>query len=104
MPFRPTAVRQFHIDSVVLYPFYALMSIDGIQKELDHMRGQIVRQRRDIRDLEWAGIDPTSANALLARMVDKVAALVTQRDNEVWSDRPKYPGTGKWIRSTQRRA
>lgn len=80
------------------------MSAEGIQAELDHMRRQIARQRRDIRDLDASGIDTTSAVALLARMTDKVAALTARRDEEVWDDRPKYRGSTKWIRGTQRRA
>ena len=76
----------------------------GIQAELDHMRRQIARQRKDIRDLEAAGIDSTSAVALLARTTEKVATLVPRRDEEVWTDRPKYPGTSKRIKGTQRRA
>ena len=60
------------------------------------MRRQISRQQRDIRDLEEAGIDPTSAKALLVRMADKVAVLVLRRDEEFWTDRPKYQGTTKW--------
>ena len=79
------------------------MSIDGLQAELDHMRGQIVRQRKDIRDLDAAGIDSTSAVALLSRMTDKVTTLVARRDEEVWNDRPKYRDSTKWIRSTQHR-
>lgn len=37
-------------------------------------------------------------------MADKVTALTAQRDEEMWLDRPKYPGTTKCIRGTQRRA
>ena len=80
------------------------MGVDCIQAEMEHMRRQIARQRRDIRDLEVAGIDSTAATALLARMTEKVAALTARRDEEVWTDRPKYRGTTKWIRGTQRRA
>ena len=75
----------------------------SIQTELDHMRRQISRQRRDIRDLQEAGIDPTSAKALLLRMTDKVAVLVLRRNEEVWTDRPKYQRMTKWIRGTHRR-
>ena len=80
------------------------MGLVGIHAELEHMRRQLSRQRRDIRDLENAGIDATSAKALLLRMVEKVAALRLQRDQELWMDQPKYPGTDKCIRGTQRRA
>ena len=78
------------------------MSEENIQAELDHMRRQIVRQRRDISDLDAAGIDTTSAVALLARMTDKVADLTARHKEEIWNDRPKYRGSTKWIRGTQR--
>lgn len=61
------------------------------------MRRQIFRQRREIRDLQRAGIPITSAEELLERMQARVDALCAERDRQVGEERRKYPGTNKVI-------
>jgi len=54
--------------------------IDHIRGEIEHMRAQIGRQRKEILQLQRVGISSASAEALLQRMLDKVDALCFQRD------------------------
>lgn len=78
------------------------MGFDGIRSEIAHMRLQITRQQRDIRDLQRAGINTRSAEALLSRMQDKVDQLCLKRDELLWDDkqaRPTY-SSGKRIYGT----
>ena len=42
--------------------------IDFIRAEIEHMRIQVGRQRREILQLQWVGISTASAEALLQRM------------------------------------
>jgi hypothetical protein len=44
------------------------MNIDYIRSEIEHMRRQILRQRKEIKDLQRAGIHTKSAEELLDRM------------------------------------
>lgn len=76
------------------------MSLDAIRNEIEHYRRQVHRQRGDILKLQRAGIDATSAEALLARMLTKVDGLVAERDRLVGEARRKYPGTDKTINGT----
>jgi hypothetical protein len=73
------------------------MEITTIRAEIEHMRRQILRQRREIRDLQRAGIPTTSAEELLGRMQSKVDELCTERDRQLGEQRRKYPGTDKVI-------
>jgi hypothetical protein len=57
----------------------------------------IHRQRREIRDLQQAGISTVSAEELLARILTKVDDLCAERDRLVGEGRRKYPGTNKAI-------
>jgi hypothetical protein len=72
--------------------------IHYLRSEIDHMRRQIFRQRREIRDLERAGISTKSAEELLERMLAKVDGLCAERDRQVKERRITYPGTGKAIK------
>lgn len=54
--------------------------IDVIRDEIERMRAQIGRQRREILLLQRAGISTASAEALLARMQAKIEGLCAQRD------------------------
>ncbi|HYW64782.1 MAG TPA: hypothetical protein VE865_16450 [Bradyrhizobium sp.] len=56
------------------------MRLDTIRAEIERMRGQVVRQRKEIRQLERAGIPTTAAEALLQRMLDKIDGLCLERD------------------------
>jgi hypothetical protein len=73
------------------------MQLSSIRAEIEHMRRQIHRQRKEIRDLQRAGIPTGSADALLARMLSKVDELCVERDRQVGEARRKYPGTNKVI-------
>ena len=59
------------------------MEIPIIRAAIEHMRRQIPRQRREIRDLQRAGIPTTSAEELLGRMQSKVDELCTERDRQL---------------------
>lgn len=72
------------------------MELATIRAEIEHMRRQILRQRREIRDLQRAGIPTTSAEEL-GRMQSKVDELCTERDRQLGEQRRKYPGTDKVI-------
>jgi hypothetical protein len=73
------------------------MDLSFIRGEIEHMRRQILRQRKEIRDLQRAGISTTSADELLARMQAKVDGLCGDRDRLIGEQRRKYPGTNKVI-------
>ena len=51
-----------------------------IRSEIERMRVQVGRQRREILQLQKAGISTAAAEALLQRMLDKVDALCAERD------------------------
>jgi hypothetical protein len=60
--------------------FYGGMpDIQFIQKEIERMRVQVQRQRREIMQLQRAGIPTTSAEALLDRMRNKIDDLCAER-------------------------
>jgi hypothetical protein len=59
------------------------MQLSSIRAEIEHMRRQIHRQRREIGDLQRAGIPTGSAEQLLARMLAKVDELCAERDRIV---------------------
>jgi hypothetical protein len=73
------------------------MQLSSIRAEIEHMRRQIHRQRKEIRDLQRAGISTGTADALLARMLSKVDELCVERDRQVGEARRKYPDTNKVI-------
>ena len=64
------------------------MGLDAIRNEIEHMRRQILRQRKEIRALQHAGIPTKSTEELLERML---------RDRLVGEQRRKYPSTNKVI-------
>jgi hypothetical protein len=51
-----------------------------VRSEIERMRVQVGRQRREILQLRKAGISTAAAEALLQRMLDKVDALCAERD------------------------
>ena len=73
------------------------MDLRVIRAEIDQMRRQILRQRKEIQDLQRAGISTTSAEELLGRMQAKVDGLCAERDRLIGEQRRKYPGTNKII-------
>jgi hypothetical protein len=56
------------------------MGLDHVRSEIEHMRVQVARQRREILQLQKAGIPTVSAEALLERMLGKIDTLCQQRD------------------------
>jgi hypothetical protein len=73
------------------------MELTAIRTEIEHMRRQILRQQREIRDLQRAGVSTGSAEELLTRMQSKVDELCTERDRQLGEQRRKYTGTSKVI-------
>ncbi|WP_398470634.1 hypothetical protein [Tardiphaga sp.] len=54
--------------------------INFIKSEIERMRVQLSRQRKEIQQLERAGISTASAELLLGRMLVKVEGLRDERD------------------------
>lgn len=54
--------------------------LDFIRTEIDRMRIQVGRQRKEICQLQKADIPTGSAEALLQRMLEKIDALCAERD------------------------
>ena len=79
------------------------MKLEHIRTEIERMRHQISRQRKDIQSLQRAGISTLPAEALLARMQATVDNLCAERDKRVGEQRMKYPGTSKVIKGPQMR-
>jgi hypothetical protein len=73
------------------------MQLSSTRAEIEHMRRQIHRQRKEIRDLQRAGIPAGSAEQLLARMLSKVDELCAERDRQVGEERRKYADTNRVI-------
>jgi hypothetical protein len=73
------------------------MQLEAIRTEIEYMRRQIQRQRKDIQSLQRAGISTATAEELLGRMLAKVDQLASERDRLVGEQRKKYPGANKVI-------
>ncbi len=56
------------------------MDLDHVRSEIEHMRVQVGRQRKEILQLQLAGISTASAELLLARMQAKIEGLCDDRD------------------------
>ena len=56
------------------------MSLDHVRTEIEHMRVQLGRQRKQILQLQRAGISTASAELLLQRMLAKIDGLCDERD------------------------
>jgi hypothetical protein len=69
------------------------MDLAYIRNEIELRRRQILRQRKEIQDLQRAGIPTKSGEELLERMQAKVDGLCVERDRQVGEQRKKYPGT-----------
>lgn len=54
--------------------------LDYVREELERMRMQMGRQRKEILQLQRAGIGTASAEALLSRMEAKTESLCAERD------------------------
>ena len=56
------------------------MGLDHVRSEIEQMRVQVGRQRREILRLQRAGIPTASAELLLTRMLAKIDDLCAERD------------------------
>jgi hypothetical protein len=65
--------------------------IEFIRGEIERMRAQVGRQRREILQLHRAGVSTASAETLLQRMLDKIDALCAERDR-LKKERPDHKG------------
>jgi len=63
------------------------MDLEHIRSEIEYMRKQVSRQRKDILSLQRAGIDVSLAEGLLARMQDRVDRLCLDRDRLAGEER-----------------
>jgi hypothetical protein len=54
--------------------------IEFIRGEIERMRVQVGRHRREILQLQRAGASTASAETLLQRMLDKIDTLCAERD------------------------
>ena len=59
------------------------MELTAIRAEIEHMRRKILRQSREIRDLQRAGIRTGLAEELLGRMQSKVDELCAECDRQL---------------------
>src|SRR5262245_35333570 len=73
-------------------------TLEFIRSEIERMRTQIGRQRKEILQLQRAGIGTASAEALLSRMQAKVDDLCAQRDQQrkAGPREPRVLGGRKW--------
>ncbi|KIU50796.1 MULTISPECIES: hypothetical protein [Bradyrhizobium] len=55
-------------------------TLEFLRTEIERMRVQVSRQRKEILQLQRAGIRTSSAEALLQRMLDKIDTLCADRD------------------------
>jgi hypothetical protein len=78
----------------------AMPDIEFIRSEIEHMRTQVGRQRREIVQLQRAGASTASAEMLLQRMVGKIDTLCAERDRlkmeEPGHNKGKVPGGRRW--------
>jgi hypothetical protein len=58
----------------------AMPDIDSILAEIERYRSQVGRQRKEILQLQRAGISTAAAETLLQRMLAKIDTLRSQRD------------------------
>jgi len=56
------------------------MDLEHVRSEIEHMRVQVGRQRKEILQLQRAGIPTASAELLLLRMQVKVDELCIERE------------------------
>ena len=56
------------------------MDLEDVRSEIEHMRVQVGRQRKEILQLQRAGISTASAELLLGRMLAKIEGLCAERD------------------------
>lgn len=74
------------------------MDLNRIREELRQMRRQILRQRKEIQNLQRDGLPTAAAEELLARMELRVAALCEERVRQVEDQRQKNAGAKKVLK------
>jgi hypothetical protein len=75
------------------------MQLETIRSEIERMRIQVGRQRKEILQLQRAGIPTGPAEALLQRMLDRIDGLCIERDRlkkETTSAEGKVRRGGRW--------
>jgi len=75
------------------------MGIDHLRSEIAFRRMQISRQRKEILQLEQAGIPTTTAERLLQRRLDKIDGLFAEGDRlkaELPKPKGKVLGGRRW--------
>lgn len=73
--------------------------LEYIRGQIEHMRVQAGRQRKEILTLQRAGISTASAEALLELMLNKIDGLCEQRDalkKEMPKPKPRALGGRSW--------
>ena len=71
--------------------------LNFIRREIEHMRAQAGRQRKEIRQLQRAGISTVSAELFLGRMHAKIDGLCEERDRLTKALPAAAPTKGKVI-------
>ena len=56
------------------------MALEHVRSEIEHMRVQVVRHRKEMLQLQRAGISTASAEKLLKRMLEKIDRLCVERE------------------------
>jgi hypothetical protein len=76
-------------------------TLEYVRSEIERMRSQVSRQRKELLQLQRAGLSTASAETLLRRMLAKVDDLCAERDRQVQvaKEGPTY-ASGKPIRGT----
>jgi hypothetical protein len=74
------------------------MQLDQLRAEIERLRTQVSRQRKDILRLQSAGINTLPAEALLARMLATIDNLCAERDRlkREHPFKPKVLGGRSW--------
>jgi hypothetical protein len=75
------------------------MQLETIRSEIERMRAQVGRQRKEILQLQRAGIPTGPAEALLQRMLDRIDGLCVERDR---MKKELLPAEGKVFRGGRR--
>ena len=74
------------------------MQLEYIRSEIERMRVQVSRQRKEILQLQRAGVSTASAELLLARMHTKIDALCAERERLKMEQpfKPRVLGGRSW--------
>ena len=75
-----------------------MLDLPYLRAEIERMRYQLHRQRKEIMALQRAGISTKAAEELLERMLAKVDDMCAERDRQRREQSLKYPAPTKPIR------